>query len=72
MSWLPSLWHRVVALVNRRAVEREMEEEMAFHLAAAKAVGIRDGLTPQEASDGLGRSSVEWIASRRRSATSAG
>jgi len=34
---LLAVWHRVVALVRRRRLERDLDEELAFHLAMREA-----------------------------------
>src|SRR6185436_2810530 len=34
---LLALWHRVVALLRRRRLERDLDEELAFHLAMREA-----------------------------------
>jgi predicted permease len=37
MMDLLALWHRVVALVGRRRLERDLDEELAFHVAMREA-----------------------------------
>ena len=53
---LPAFWHRLVALVRRRRLDRDLDEELAFHLSMREA-DYRD----QGASDADAR-----IAARRR------
>jgi len=49
MEWLHQLWFRLRMLFRRAALEREMEEEMQAHLAAAAAARIAAGQTDVEA-----------------------
>ena len=49
MDWLAELWARVTASRGRAATEREMAEEMAFHLAEAQREHERRGYAPAEA-----------------------
>jgi putative ABC transport system permease protein len=39
-----SMWHRLVALVQRRRLERDLEDEVAFHLAMREADLRADGV----------------------------
>jgi putative ABC transport system permease protein len=34
---LPAIWHRLVAIVRRRRLDRDLDEELAFHLAMREA-----------------------------------
>jgi putative ABC transport system permease protein len=43
-------WSKTVALVRRRRLERELEEELAFHLDMRAARNREEGLAPAEAS----------------------
>jgi hypothetical protein len=29
----PTVWHRLLAIVRRRRLDRDLDEELAFHLA---------------------------------------
>jgi predicted permease len=44
---LLSVWHRLTALFRRRRLERDLDEELAFHLAMREAAYRHDGV-PQE------------------------
>jgi predicted permease len=46
---LLALWHRVVALTRRRRLERDLDEELAFHLAMREADYREDGATDVDA-----------------------
>jgi predicted permease len=48
---MKALWHRLVALVRRRRLERDLDEEMAFHLAMREADCRADGLGSDAARD---------------------
>lgn len=41
----PTLWHRLVALVRRRRLDRDLDEELAFHLAMREADYREHGAT---------------------------
>ena len=49
MSWFRTLRFRLRALVARRAVDRELDEEIRFHLEMETEEGIKRGLSPREA-----------------------
>jgi hypothetical protein len=40
-----TFWHRLIALVRRRRLERDLDEELAFHIAMREADYRRDGVT---------------------------
>ena len=44
-----ALWHRFVAIVRRRRLERNLEDELAFHLAMREADCRADGLSADAA-----------------------
>ena len=46
---IPSLWHRLLAIVRRRRLDRDLDEELAFHLAMREADCLTDGLTADAA-----------------------
>jgi predicted permease len=45
MKQLSSAWHRLGALVRRRRLDRDLDEELAFHLAMREADCRADGLS---------------------------
>jgi len=49
MRRLTDLWFRLRALLGRAGMERELEEEFAFHLEREAAKYEREGLGPEEA-----------------------
>jgi putative ABC transport system permease protein len=51
---LSSMWHRLVALVRRRRLDRDLEDEVAFHLAMREA-DLRAGGVPDPAAGEMAR-----------------
>jgi putative ABC transport system permease protein len=49
MYWLRLLRTRLRGLLRRKSVEREMEEELRFHLRMRAEENVRRGMTPDEA-----------------------
>src|SRR5262245_38062946 len=49
MTQLSSLRHRLVAIVRRRRLERDLDDELAFHLAMREADYRTDGLSADAA-----------------------
>jgi hypothetical protein len=49
MLYLSTLYRRLVALVRRRALERDLDDELAFHLAMSEEHQLKAGLSPDEA-----------------------
>jgi predicted permease len=49
MNELLAAWHRFVALFRRRRLERDLDEELAFHLAMREADYQHAGQTPADA-----------------------
>ena len=49
MYWLKLLRTRLRGLLQRKSVEREMEEELRFHLRMRAAEHVRAGMAPEEA-----------------------
>ena len=49
MYWLKLLRTRVRGLLQKKSVEREMEEELRFHLRMRAAENVRAGMAPEEA-----------------------
>ncbi len=60
MYWLRLLRARLRGLLRRRSVEREMEEEMRFHLRMRAAENVKRGMTPAEAERAALRSFGQW------------
>jgi hypothetical protein len=48
-EWMTNAWLRVKALVNRRRLERDLEEELEFHLAKRAEKNRRWGLAADDA-----------------------
>jgi predicted permease len=49
MGWTKRWWKRIRALVRKEAVERELDEELAFHLEMETEKYLREGMSPKEA-----------------------
>src|SRR5215208_6813846 len=49
MHNLLAAWHRLIALFRRRRLERDLDEELAFHLAMREADYQDDGATLSDA-----------------------
>ncbi|HYN86197.1 MAG TPA: ABC transporter permease [Pyrinomonadaceae bacterium] len=49
MWWLKSLWRRVRALPRGEEIEREIDEELRFHIEMRTEENVRAGMTPEEA-----------------------
>ena len=49
MYWLRLLRARLRGLLRKKSVEREMEEELRFHLGMRAAENVRAGMAPEEA-----------------------
>jgi putative ABC transport system permease protein len=50
MAWLSRMRHQWRALVSRRRLEREMDEELRLHVVMETEENVRRGLSPEEAS----------------------
>src|SRR3954468_7889251 len=48
-------WHRLIALLRRQRLERDLDEEVAFHLAMREADYRRGGAAPADARDAARR-----------------
>jgi len=48
-------WKRLTAILHRRRLERDLDEEVAFHLAMREADYAREGLAPDSARDAARR-----------------
>jgi len=48
-EWLREAWLKVKALVNRRRLESDLEEELQFHLAKSAEKNHRLGLATADA-----------------------
>ena len=46
---VPAIWHRLVAIVRRRRLDRDLDDELAFHLAMREADYRTDGLSADAA-----------------------
>src|SRR3981189_2995813 len=44
-----AVWRRFVTLLRRRSLERDLDDELAFHLAMREAEYRRDGAAPAHA-----------------------
>jgi putative ABC transport system permease protein len=49
MRLLSVLWRRIVALGRRHRLERDLDDELGFHLAMRQADNVQAGLPPEEA-----------------------
>jgi putative ABC transport system permease protein len=49
MEWITRWWKRLRVLLRREEVERELEEEFAFHLEMETRANLRAGMTPEAA-----------------------
>jgi predicted permease len=49
MRWLRSIFHRAYSLFHKDAVERELDEEMRFHLEREAAENVAVGMSREEA-----------------------
>src|ERR671917_2108347 len=49
MYWLRLLRTRLRGLLRKKSVEREMEEELSFHLRMRAEENVRRGMAPDEA-----------------------
>jgi predicted permease len=56
MEWWTALWHKLQAFAGRRRMDRDLDEEVAFHLAMRQQQLRRDGLAEQEAARAARRS----------------
>jgi len=54
MNFHPA-WHRLIALLRRQRLERDLDEEVAFHLAMREADYRRGGAAPADARDAARR-----------------
>ena len=48
-GWRNNIWLRVKAIWKRRELDRDLEDEVAFHLAMSEEKNRRDGIDPEEA-----------------------
>jgi hypothetical protein len=67
MSWLRGLWLRVRYYVFRARYDREMEEEMQFHVDLRAADHQHAGMTEAEARDAAVRRFGNRTSASRRS-----
>src|ERR1700760_2805014 len=52
---------RLRGLLRRKSVEREMEEELSFHLRMRAEENVRRGMTPEDAERAARRSFGRWM-----------
>src|SRR4029079_11251490 len=55
MHKLLAAWHRLIALFRRRRLERDLDDELAFHLAMREADYRHQGIADAEARDAARR-----------------
>jgi putative ABC transport system permease protein len=55
MQQLLALWHRLAALFHRRRLERDLDDELAFHLAMRETEYRREGASAVDARHAAGR-----------------
>src|SRR5262249_46720763 len=55
MRAMTALWHRLRSLLLRRWLERDLDEEVSFHLAMREADYVRGGLEPGRAGEAARR-----------------
>src|SRR4051812_4902941 len=55
MHWLTAIWLRLKAIGKRRQLDRDLEEELRFHLAMREDKYREAGLSPDEARDATRR-----------------
>ncbi|HEX8687061.1 MAG TPA: permease prefix domain 1-containing protein, partial [Pyrinomonadaceae bacterium] len=60
MYWLRLTRTRLRGLLRKKSVEREMEEELRFHLRMRAEENVRRGMTPDEAERAALRSFGQW------------
>ena len=61
MYWLRLIRARLRGLLRKSSVEREMEEELLFHLRMRAAENARRGMTPEAAERAALRSFGSWV-----------
>jgi len=64
---MKAFWHRLVAIVRRRRLDRDLDDELAFHLAMREADYRTDGLSADAAREEARRQfgNVTHLRSRR-------
>src|SRR5256885_15127263 len=48
-EWLTFLWQRLRTLARRKQLDRELEDELAFHLEMRERRNLEGGMRPDEA-----------------------
>jgi hypothetical protein len=66
-----TLLTRLRALLQRRRVARELDDELAFHVEMETQANIARGMAPADARRARSRASAAWCRQRNRSTTSA-
>ena len=72
MVWTKRWRKRMRALMRRGDVERELDEELAFHLQMETEKNLRAGMSPAEARRQAVLKFGGWRGTRRRCGTRAG
>jgi predicted permease len=49
MTWMRELWHRLLSLTRRDALERGLDEEIRFHLEQQVEKNLKEGMPPDQA-----------------------
>jgi hypothetical protein len=49
MGWIGSVYRRLLLLIRRRQLKRDLDDELTFHLAMREAEYRQAGMTPEEA-----------------------
>jgi hypothetical protein len=49
MQWVGEMWRRLLSLPRRQELDRDLEEEIQFHLGMKARENREDGMRPQEA-----------------------
>ena len=61
MYWLRRMHARLRGLLRKSSVEREMEEELRFHLRMRAAMNVQRGMPPEEAQRAALKSFGNWV-----------
>ena len=48
-EWMTSFWLRITTLFRRRQLDRDLDDELEFHLAMREQKLVEQGMTPEEA-----------------------
>lgn len=47
-EWITLIWLRIKALVHRQQLDRDLQDELAFHLAEREEKLAEQGMSPRE------------------------